>query len=62
MTHPIGDARSRRLDDIVQDLKARTPRPDDMADGVFAATIRRIAMSQLVDEELRACRPDRLRR
>jgi hypothetical protein len=51
--HPIGDARARRLEAIMKDIAARTTRPADMADGVFAAMVRRIAMSQLVDEELR---------
>jgi hypothetical protein len=51
--HPTGDARSRRLEQIVQDLTARTSRPHGVSDEVFDAAIRRIAMTQLIDEELR---------
>ena len=52
-THPLGDARTRRLEQIVVELSARTTRVADMPDGAFTAMIRRMAMRQLVDEELR---------
>ena len=51
--HPLGDARSRRLEELVNELTMLTTRPPDMADAVFTAMIRRMAMHQLVDEELR---------
>ncbi len=51
-THPLGDARARRLEEIVIQLYARTTRAADMADGAFTAMIRRMAMHQLIDEEL----------
>jgi hypothetical protein len=41
----------------VQEVTARTSRPEDVPDGVFAAMIRRIAMNQLIDEELRRREP-----
>jgi len=52
MKHPIGDARSRRLEELVAELTLLTTRPPDMADAVFKEMIRRMAMHQLVDEEL----------
>jgi hypothetical protein len=53
MKHPLGDARSRRLDELVNELTMLTTRPPDMSDAVFTDMIRRMAMHQLVDEELR---------
>jgi hypothetical protein len=53
MKHPLGDARSRRLDELVNELTMLTTRPTDMSDAVFTDMIRRMAMHQLVDEELR---------
>jgi hypothetical protein len=38
---------------IVRELEKIVPRQPDMDDGVYAAMIKRIAMSRLVDEELR---------
>jgi hypothetical protein len=52
-THPFGAARAARLEAIVKELANRTTRPADMSDAVFTAMIRRMAMHQLVDEELR---------
>ena len=52
----LGEARTRRLAEIVQIVSRNTPRPADMPEAVFQAMVRRIAMNQLVDEELR---PDR---
>jgi hypothetical protein len=52
-THPFGAARAVRLEEIVKELASRTTRPADMSDAVFTAMIRRMAMHQLVDEELR---------
>lgn len=52
-THPFGDARSRRLEEIVVEISARTTRAADMSSTVFDAMIRRMAMRQLVEEELR---------
>lgn len=53
MKHPLGDARSRRLDELANELTVVTRRPPEMADAVFGEMIRRMAMHQLVDEELR---------
>ncbi len=53
MKHPMGDARSRRLEELVNELTMLTTRPPDLSDAVFTAMIRRMAMRQLVDEELR---------
>jgi hypothetical protein len=53
MKHPLGDARSRRLEELVNDLMMLTTRPPEMADAVFSDMIRRMALHQLVDEELR---------
>lgn len=52
MKHPLGAARSRRLEELVTELSDLTPRPLDMPDDAFTDMIRRMAMSQLVDEEL----------
>jgi hypothetical protein len=52
-THPFGAARALRLEQIVIELAARTTRPADLSDAVFNAMIRRMAMHQLVEEELR---------
>jgi len=52
MRHPLGDARSRRLEELVTELTVLTTRPPDMADAVFTDLVRRMAMHQLVDEEL----------
>lgn len=51
--HPLGDARSRRLEELVNELTMLTTRPPDMDDAAFTDMIRRLAMRQLVDEELR---------
>jgi hypothetical protein len=56
MKHPLGDARSRRLEELVTELTVLTSRPPEMADAVFGEMIRRMAMHQLVDEELRGRR------
>jgi hypothetical protein len=53
----LGEARAKRLAEIVADLTASTPRPPDMAEAVFTSMISRMAMHQLVDEELRPARP-----
>ena len=48
-----GAPRAKRLAEIIAQLKTSTPRPPDMAEAVFQAVIERLAMHQLVDEELR---------
>ena len=48
-----GVPRDKRLAEIIAELTASTPRPPDMAEAVFQAMIERLAMHQLVDEELR---------
>ncbi len=54
----LGDARERRLAEIVQIVSMSTPRPAAMPEAVFQAMVRRIAMNQLVDEELRPNRDE----
>lgn len=51
-TNPLGHARAGRLEEIAIELCARTTRVADMPDVAFNAMIRRMAMRQLVDEEL----------
>ena len=55
----LGTARAKRLAEIISDLRGLTPRPPDMAEAVFDAMISRMAMHQLVDEELRPHRRTR---
>jgi hypothetical protein len=49
----LGVPRAKRLAEIIAELTASTPRPPDMAEAVYKAVIERLAMHQLVDEELR---------
>ena len=49
----LGEARTRRLAEIIEMLSKTTPRSDDMPAAVYEAMVRRLAMNQLVDEELR---------
>jgi hypothetical protein len=51
---PLGDERARRLQEIVSEIAGRTTRPAEMDDAVFNAMLRRMAIHQLVDEELRS--------
>ncbi|MEO5815468.1 MAG: hypothetical protein ABIT20_09340 [Gemmatimonadaceae bacterium] len=53
----LEQARAKRLAEIVADITASTPRPPEMAEAVFTSMIARMAMHQLVDEELRPERP-----
>lgn len=51
---PLGDERGRRLEEIMSEIAGRTTRPTEMDDAVFSAMLRRMAIHQLVDEELRS--------
>jgi hypothetical protein len=51
---PLGAERARRLHEIMSDIAGRTTRPAEMDDSVFNAMLRRMAIHQLVDEELRS--------
>ena len=51
---PLGDERARRLREIATEIAERTTRPAEMDEAVFGAMVRRMAIHQLVDEELRS--------